>query len=114
MSDLNGKREVRQFSAADLRKICLEVGADDAGFVNIDREALQKEREGILKVYPLTQSIISIIKVMNRENIQSPARYVANDEYHSVGDEFAGICRGILRSFNTLRSRGGVPTKSWP
>ena len=38
MSDLKGKKETKQFSAADLRKICLEVGADDVGFVNIDRE----------------------------------------------------------------------------
>ena len=57
MSDLKGKKEMKQFSAADLREICLEVGADDVGFVNIDREALQKEREGLLKVYPLTRSI---------------------------------------------------------
>jgi epoxyqueuosine reductase QueG len=114
MSDLDGKKEMRQYSAADLRKICLEVGADDVGFINIDRDALQKEREGILTVYPLTRSIISIIKVMNRENIQSPARYVANDEYHSVGDEFAGIGRRILRRFNQLGIRGVVPTKSWP
>jgi epoxyqueuosine reductase QueG len=114
MSDLDGKREMKQFSAADLSKICLEAGADDAGFVNIDREALQKERDGILRVYPLTRSIISVIKVMNRENIQSPARYIANDEYHSVGEEFAGICRGILRRFNKLGIRGVVPTESWP
>jgi hypothetical protein len=64
MSDGEARKEGKQFSAADLRKICLETGADDAGFVNIDREALQKEREGILRVYPLTRSIISIIKVM--------------------------------------------------
>ena len=111
---LSEKKERRPLSAAELRKICLEGGADDAGFVNIDREALQKEREGILRVYPLTRSIISIPKIMNRENIQSPARYVASDEYHSVGDEFAGICRGILRRFNKLGIRGVVPTKSWP
>jgi len=114
MNGWNEKRERRQFSTADLKKICLEAGADDAGFVNIDRETLQKEREGILRVYPLTRSIISIVKVMNRENIQSPARYVANDEYHSVGEEFAGIGRGMLRRFNKLGIRGVVPTKSWP
>ncbi len=114
MGDPNAKREMRQYSASELRKICLESGADDAGFVDIDREALQKEREGILRVYPLTRSIISIIKVMNRENIQSPARYVSSDEYHSVGDEFAGIGREILRRFNKLGIRGVVPTKSWP
>ncbi len=114
MGDPNAKREMRQYSASELRKICLESGADDAGFVDIDREALQKEREGLLRVYPLTRSIISIIKVMNRENIQSPARYVSSDEYHSVGDEFAGIGREILRRFNKLGIRGVVPTKSWP
>ena len=114
MSDSNETRGKRRFSATELKKICLEEGADDVGFVDIDREALQKEREGILTVYPLTRSIISIIKVMNRENIQSTARYVANDEYHSVGDEFAGIGRRILRRFNKLGIRGIVPTKSWP
>jgi len=114
MSNSNEKREVRQFSAADLRKICLEAGADDAGFVDIDRPALQKEREGLLRVYPLTRSMISIIKVMSRENIQSPARYVSSDEYHSVGDEFSRLCRGILRRLNRLGIRGVVPTKSWP
>ncbi len=61
MGDSDGKREVRQFSVADLRKICGEAGADDAGFVDIDLEALHREREGILRVYPLTRSIISIL-----------------------------------------------------
>jgi hypothetical protein len=28
MSDLNGRREMKRFSTADLRKICLEMGAD--------------------------------------------------------------------------------------
>ncbi len=114
MSDMQCKSEKRRYASADLKEICLEAGADDAGFVNIDREALQKEREGILNVYPFTRSIISIIKVMNRENLQSAARYVASDEYHSVGDEFAGIGRRILRRLNKLGIRGVVPTKSWP
>ncbi|HUL31000.1 MAG TPA: 4Fe-4S binding protein, partial [Thermodesulfobacteriota bacterium] len=114
MSDSNRTTGGRKFSAADLRKICVDEGVDDAGFVNIDREVLEKEREGILKVYPSTRSIISVIKVINRENIQSPARYVANDEYHSAGHEFAGICRGILRRLNKIGIRGVVSTKSWP
>jgi len=62
MSDLKGKKEMKQFSAGDVKKICLEAGADDVGFVNIDREALEKEREGLFKVYPLTRSVISIIR----------------------------------------------------
>ena len=106
--------EKGKYSAADLKKVCLEAGADDVGFVDIGREALQKEREGILNVYPLTRSVISIIKVMNRENLQSTARYVSSDEYHSVGDEFGKIGRGILRQLNKLGIRGVFPPKSWP
>jgi hypothetical protein len=40
-------------SAETIKKICLDVGVDDVGLVDIDREALEKEREGILKVYSL-------------------------------------------------------------
>lgn len=104
----------KTFSAEEIRKICLEAGADDVGFVDLERESLSTERKNILGVYPPAQSIIALIKAMNRENIQSTARYMSNDEYHSVGDEFSGICRKILRQLNQLGIRGLVPTKSWP
>ena len=42
--------EIKTFSAETIKKICLEAGADDVGLVNIDRGALEKEREGILQV----------------------------------------------------------------
>ena len=51
----------RIYSAAEIKKICLDTGADDVGLVDLDRESLQNEREGILHVYSLTRSIISII-----------------------------------------------------
>ncbi len=35
------------YSAAEIKKICLDAGADDAGLVELDRESLQNEREGI-------------------------------------------------------------------
>ena len=57
-----------------IRQICLEAGADDAGFVDIAQEGLASEREGILRVYPATRSIIALIRVMNRENLRSPSR----------------------------------------
>jgi epoxyqueuosine reductase QueG len=114
MSPEHAIKKREPVSAADIKNICMEAGADDAGFVNIDRESLSAERKYILGVYPPTKSIISLAKVMNRENIQSPARYMSNDEYHSVGDEFAGICRTILRRLNQLGVRGVVSTGGWP
>ncbi len=85
------------YSAGMIKKICLEAGADDVGLVEIDRESLEKEREGILQVYCLARSVISIIVTNNRENLQSPARDVANEEYHTTGDKTSGLSREILR-----------------
>jgi epoxyqueuosine reductase len=102
------------YSAAEIKKICLEAGADDVGLVDLDRESLSKEREGILHVYSLTRSIISIIVANNRENIQSPARYVANEEFHHTGDKISSVAREILRRLNQLGIRGVVVNKGWP
>jgi epoxyqueuosine reductase len=101
-------------AAGVIKKICLDVGADDVGLVDLDRDALQKEREGILHVYSLTRSIISIIIANNRENMQSPARYVANEEFHHTGDRASSVSRAILRRLNQLGIRGVVVNKDWP
>lgn len=108
-----GKKKISA-SFKEIRQICLEEGADDVGFVDLDRDSLAKERDHILGAYPRARSIIALIKAMNRENIQSTSRNISNDEYHSVGDEFSGICRRILRRLNQMNIRGIVPTKSWP
>jgi hypothetical protein len=51
-------RENTTYSSAELRKICLEAGTDDVGFVDLDRDALQKGREWILHVYPLRHFLL--------------------------------------------------------
>lgn len=106
--------ETKDYSAETIKKVCLEAGADDVGLVDVDREALKGEREGILRVYPLTLSVISIIVTNNRENLQSPARYVANEEYHSTGDKTSGLARDILRRLNRIGIRGVAVNKGWP
>jgi epoxyqueuosine reductase QueG len=102
------------YSADVIKKICLDAAADDVGLVDLDRDSLSKEREGILHVYSLTRSIISIIIANNRENIQSPARYVANEEYHHTGDRTSSVSREILRRLNRLGIRGVVVNRGWP
>ncbi len=102
------------YSALTIKKICIDAGADDVGLVDIDRDSLCKEREGILHVYSLTRSVICIVMANNRENIQSPARYVANEEYHHTGDRTSSVARDILRRLNQLGIRGVVVNKDWP
>lgn len=52
-----------------LRSLCLEMGADDVGFVEIGRDAIADHRPDILKAFPVIKSLISIVCRMNRENI---------------------------------------------
>jgi hypothetical protein len=102
------------YSAAAIKSMCLDAGADDVGLVELDRESLQREREGILHVYSLTRTVIAVIIAKNRENIQSPARYVANEEFHHTGDRTSSVSRDILRRLNQLGIRGVVVNKGWP
>jgi epoxyqueuosine reductase QueG len=109
MSKLNGI-----YSSAAIKKICLDAGADDVGLVDLDRDSLSTEREGISHVYSLTRSVISIVMANNRENMQSPARYVANEEFHHTGDRTSSVSREILRRLNQLGIRGVVVNKDFP
>jgi epoxyqueuosine reductase QueG len=110
----NNNSSSKPYPSEAIKEICIKAGADDAGLVNLDRESLEKEREGALYVYPLARSVISIIVTNNRENLQSPARYVANEEYHHTGDKISELSREILRRLNRIGIRGVVVNKGWP
>ncbi|GMT48820.1 MAG: 4Fe-4S ferredoxin [bacterium] len=102
------------FSAKSLRKLCLEEGADDVGFVDIDREAISFEKNDLLTAYSKTQTIISIIKTMNRENVRSPIRYIANNEFHHVSHEIEEVSRRIILRLNQLGIRGVRTSMGFP
>ena len=53
-----------------LRQLCLDAGADDVGFVAIDRPELDDQRSEILGLYPWTKGLISLVLRMNRQPIR--------------------------------------------
>ena len=110
----DSRKNETKLSSMRLRQICLEEGADDAGFVEIDRSALAEQKPGILNVYPQTRTLISLAQVMNRENIQSPARYAANDEFHHTIHGITETARRILKRLNAEGVRGVIPTVGFP
>src|SRR4051812_26457024 len=80
----------------ELRALCLTAGADDVGFVEIERPALDSERAAILAALPGTRSLVSLVVRMNREPIRSPSRSVSNLEFHHVGDKVNDVARTIV------------------
>jgi epoxyqueuosine reductase QueG len=89
-----GKRTA--LDAAWLRQICLDAGADDVGFVAIDRPELDDQRADILAVFPRAQALISYVVRMNREPIRSPARSIANLEFHHSTDHAEEVGHSIV------------------
>ncbi|MGD2271068.1 MAG: SCP2 sterol-binding domain-containing protein [Desulfobacterales bacterium] len=103
-----------QITADEVREICREAGADDAGFVEIDRKALAHEKGDILKIYPKTRSLIAIAKLINQEAVQSPATNIVDEEFHRSYDELPMIARKVLRRLNELGIRGVATTYAFP
>src|SRR5438046_1237299 len=85
-----------------LRQLCLDAGAEDVGFVEVDRPALADEHPHIHRAFARTRSLISFVLRMNRDNVRSPARSIANSEFHHTGDEVNDVARRITAALGFL------------
>ena len=101
-----------------LRQLCLEAGADDVGFVELDRAEIAGQEDEILAVFPKTKTLVSFILRMNRENIRTPARSIANLEFHHTTDEVNDVGRKIVAALERAGVRAlnggaaGVPMEA--
>jgi ferredoxin len=100
--------------AAWLRQLCLDAGADDVGFVEVHRPALAGERPHIERAFPHTRSLISFVLRMNRDNVRSPARSVANSELEHAGDEVNDVGRRITAELERAGIRALNPPMGFP
>src|SRR5216110_3462804 len=97
-----------------LRQLCLDAGADDVGFVEVDRPALAEERPHIQRTFPHTRSLISFVLRMNRDNVRNPARSIANSEFHHTGDEVNDVARRITAALEDAGIRALNPPMGFP
>ena len=100
--------------AAWLRRLCVDAGADDVGFVSIDRPELDDQREDILRDYPWTKGLVSIVCRMNREPIRSTARSVANLEFHHTGEQTNEVASAIVAALEAQGHRAVNPSMGFP
>lgn len=105
---------ISPLDASWLRALCLEAGADDVGFVEINRPELDDQRADILSVFPHTKALISLVGRMNREQIRSPARSVANVEFHHTDDALEEVARTIVAKLEQRKIRALSPAVGFP
>jgi ferredoxin len=104
----------KPLDAAWLRQLCLDCGADDAGLVETSRPALGDQRADILRYFPPTKTLLSFACRMNREPIRSPARSVANLEFHHTGDQVNEVARKVVATLETEGVRALNPAMGFP
>ena len=97
-----------------LRKLCLDAGLDDVGFVSIDHEDLASEVAHAEHALPGTRSFISLVARMNRDNVRSPARSVANQEFHRTGELLNEAAHEIVRALEDAGYRAINPSATFP
>src|SRR5436190_7887823 len=103
--------------AAWLRQLCLDAGADDVGFLGVDHPALGGERPHLLRAFSHTRSLISFVLRMNRDNVRSAARSIANSEFHHTGEQVNEVARRITAALEragirALNSPMGFPMEA--
>src|SRR4051812_49174141 len=103
-----------KLDAAWLRQLALEAGADDAGLVEISRPELDDQRGDILRYFPHTKTLLGFVCRMNREPIRSPARSVANLEFHHTGDHVNEVARKVVATLEKQGIRALNPAMGFP
>jgi Fe-S-cluster-containing hydrogenase component 2 len=97
-----------------LREMCLAAGADDVAFASVDNAELASEVEHVTTALPGTKSYISLVVKMNRDNVRSPARSVANQEFHRSGEILNEAAHRIVRQLQDAGYRALNPSATFP
>ncbi|TAK65252.1 FAD-binding oxidoreductase [Methylobacter sp.] len=107
-------KDIPKLQVEWLRQLAMESGADDAGLIDIDLPALDPQRSEILKHYPWTKTLLSFVVRLSREPIRSPARSVANLEFHCTGDQVDEVSRRIVLRLEASGIRAVNPAMGFP
>ncbi len=116
-----GHGNSKSISIDRLREMCIQAGADDVGFVEIDRAGIEEERNGALEAYPRAKTFISFVCRVNRENMRTPMRSVSNLEFHHVADKVNEVGRKLVsmlerEGIGAINPSHGFPMEAdrWP
>ena len=92
--------------AGEIKQMVLSAGADDAGFVKISRPEIDTDRMDILEAFPRAKTLISFACKMRKDNIRTPARSVANLEFHMMGDHVNETAGRIVNKLEEMGFKG--------
>jgi len=101
-------------SAQWLRQTVLDAGAADVGFVSVSRPEVDVDRDDIVSAFPRARTLVSFVCDMNPDAIRTPARSVANLEFHHTGDHVNDVARHVVKALRGQGYRGINPAMGFP
>jgi epoxyqueuosine reductase QueG len=101
-------------SREDVRQLALEAGADDAGVVSIEHPELEGEVSHLRRALPGVRSVVALVVGTHPPDIRSPARSVANGEFHRVGEEMDRVASRVARELSRRGYASVNPPMAFP
>jgi ferredoxin len=98
----------------ELRTLCLEAGAEDAGAVPLEHPELLEEVGPVRQAFPAARTLVPIVLRMHAEDVRSPSRSVANLEFHRTGHQVDEIAHRIVLALTARGHRAINPAMAFP
>jgi epoxyqueuosine reductase QueG len=86
-----------------LDELCRRAGADDVGFVELDRDGLEAQRESMRRALPWARTFMVFARRLNRHAIRSPLYSISSAEFVAGAHDVKAI---IHRTVRDLETRG--------
>jgi NAD-dependent dihydropyrimidine dehydrogenase PreA subunit len=97
-----------------VRRLARLAGADDCGVAALEHPELAEERGPVRRAFPAAKTLVSLVVKMHPENVRSPARSVANQEFHHAADVMNDAARALVASLAELGHRALNPAMAFP
>ncbi|MBX3509425.1 epoxyqueuosine reductase [Parvibaculum sp.] len=108
------RQDAPPFSAAALRALMLDCGADDCGFVDVADPAVADQRAWIAALLPGAKTLVSFVCRMNRDTVRTSVRSVANEEFHQTYDDVNHVARRAVRRLEEMGIGAVNPAAAFP
>ena len=97
-----------------LHELCLDAGVHDVAAVSLEHPDLLGEAVHVRRALPGARSLISLVLRMNRDNVRSPQRSVANQEFHRSGEIINEAAHRITSALQDAGYRALNPSATFP
>jgi ferredoxin len=105
LGDTNVAAMPAVLDAQRLRNLCLQSGAADARFVQVDRPAIATQREAVIQAFPGTRTIASLAFRHNREALRTVFHSLTSLEFHHTWDHANRSAHDVVTGLQEM----GIP-----